>query len=400
MSWPDTTYPVVRLRHAMHLRRESPQPDDGIVTAFRDGQVTLRSLRRTEGFTEALQEIGYQRVHRGDLVIHAMDAFAGAVGVSERTGKCSPVCQVLAPGPATDARYVAYVLREASRSGYIQSLVRGIRERSTDFRWQQARDVLVPAPALVVQRRIADFLDRQSAQLALLSQRARELGQALEEAWSDRLEATMHSEVTRRLRHWGAQVQLGPFGSALKADEYVTGAVPLINPVHIHWRGLRPDAAVSILESRAESLSRWRLAPGEVVLARRGELGRSAAVQPEQEGYVCGTGSAIVRPGPALDPDFLVLYLLTRAARDHLFLASSGSTMPNLDTDALLDLHLPVLTRPQQAEAVRQTLSDRASVDAALQRVNALQTRLSEYRDALVADAVAGRLVLDSVAAA
>jgi len=65
-------------------RMERPvRPEDDVVTAFRDGQVTLRTNRRTEGFTNALQEHGYQGIRKGDLVIHAMDAFAGAIGVSD-----------------------------------------------------------------------------------------------------------------------------------------------------------------------------------------------------------------------------------------------------------------------------------------------------------------------------
>ena len=66
-------------------RAERPvRKEDEIVTCFRDGEVTLRSNRRTEGFTNALKEHGYQGIRKGDLVIHAMDAFAGAIGVSER----------------------------------------------------------------------------------------------------------------------------------------------------------------------------------------------------------------------------------------------------------------------------------------------------------------------------
>jgi type I restriction enzyme S subunit len=65
-------------------------PDDDVVTCFRDGIVTLRKNRRVRGFTESLKEIGYQGVRKGDLVIHAMDAFAGAIGVSDSDGKCTP----------------------------------------------------------------------------------------------------------------------------------------------------------------------------------------------------------------------------------------------------------------------------------------------------------------------
>src|ERR1700747_1544563 len=69
----------------------APRDSDEVVTCFRDGIVTLRKNRRVRGFTESIKEIGYQGIRKGDLVIHAMDAFAGAVGVSDSDGKGSPV---------------------------------------------------------------------------------------------------------------------------------------------------------------------------------------------------------------------------------------------------------------------------------------------------------------------
>ena len=82
----------------LFIRQERPtREDDEIITCFRDGQVTLRSNRKTEGFTNALKEHGYQGIIEGDLVIHAMDAFAGAIGVSDSAGKGSPVYSVYTP---------------------------------------------------------------------------------------------------------------------------------------------------------------------------------------------------------------------------------------------------------------------------------------------------------------
>src|SRR6266542_3260493 len=107
--------------------------EDEIVTCFRDGMVTLRRNRRLRGFTEATFELGYQGIRKGDLVIHAMDAFAGAIGVSDSDGKGTPVYAVCQPQVNVNAFYYASILREMSRSLWIQSLSRGIRERSTDF---------------------------------------------------------------------------------------------------------------------------------------------------------------------------------------------------------------------------------------------------------------------------
>jgi type I restriction enzyme S subunit len=100
--------------------KRPPEEGDKIVTAFRDGQVTLRERRREEGFTNALQEIGYQRVIAGDLVIHAMDAFAGAIGVSASDGKSTPVYSVCTSTGDADAHYFALLLRHMALSGSLQ----------------------------------------------------------------------------------------------------------------------------------------------------------------------------------------------------------------------------------------------------------------------------------------
>lgn len=95
----------------------------------------LRQRRRTDGFTEAIQETGYQGVEAGDLVIHAMDGFAGAIGVAQDSGKSSPVYSALTPRDPAVAlpEFYAYVLRNYAVSGLIRSFAQGIRERSTDF---------------------------------------------------------------------------------------------------------------------------------------------------------------------------------------------------------------------------------------------------------------------------
>ena len=132
---------------------------DEVVTAFRDGTVTLRKNRRVEGFTNSLLEIGYQGVKKGDLVIHAMDAFAGAIGVSDSDGKATPVYSVCQPILDVNCYYYGYLLKQMAYSGYIVSLARGIRERSTDFRYREFANLPLPFPPLSEQQAIANFLD-------------------------------------------------------------------------------------------------------------------------------------------------------------------------------------------------------------------------------------------------
>ena len=141
--------------------------EDQIVTCFRDGQVTLRANRRTEGFTNALKEHGYQGIRKGDLVIHAMDAFAGAIGISDSDGKATPVYSVCLPHnkQKIDVYFYAYYLRNLALSGFISSLAKGIRERSTDFRYADFAELLLPIPPYLEQQKISQFLDDKTAKI-------------------------------------------------------------------------------------------------------------------------------------------------------------------------------------------------------------------------------------------
>lgn len=134
-------------------------PDYEVVTCFRDGMVTLRKNRRITGFTESIKEIGYQGVSKGDLVIHAMDAFAGAIGVSDSEGKCSPVYSICKPQEYINPHYYAHIVRLMSKSNYILSLAKGIRERSTDFRFSTFGNLLLPVPPKEEQDKIVVFLN-------------------------------------------------------------------------------------------------------------------------------------------------------------------------------------------------------------------------------------------------
>ena len=141
--------------------------DDGIVTCFRDGEVTLRSNRRTDGFTNALKEHGYQGIRKGDLVIHQMDAFAGAIGVSDSEGKSTPVYSVCVPKEPDriSPHYYMYFMRSMALRGFILSLAKGIRERSTDFRYNDFAKLDLPLPPYDTQIKITEFIEYKTTQI-------------------------------------------------------------------------------------------------------------------------------------------------------------------------------------------------------------------------------------------
>lgn len=158
-----------KIKRAKNMFKKEQRPiqyDDEIVTCFRDGEVTLRKNRRTSGFTEATDYSHYQHICKGDLVIHQMDAFAGSSGVSDSDGMGTPVLSVCTPKiEGIDNYYYAHVLRIMGKNGFILSLYRGIRERSSDFRFDTFIKQWLPVPPIEEQYAIVSYITERVAKI-------------------------------------------------------------------------------------------------------------------------------------------------------------------------------------------------------------------------------------------
>ena len=157
------TRPLKRL--LVKLRRPVIE-GSGVVTAFRDGEVTLRSNRREEGFTFSDTETGYQGVAVGDLVFHGLDGFAGAVGISDSDGQSTPVYHVCRLRDDEDnLRFIAYLLRYLGHSGFLATQAPSVRQRAVDFRnWQTFGQIPLSLPDPEEQQRIVTELDEDAVE--------------------------------------------------------------------------------------------------------------------------------------------------------------------------------------------------------------------------------------------
>jgi type I restriction enzyme, S subunit len=176
-----------------------PQPKGGIVTVFRDGQVTLRENRRTEGFTNAILEVGYQSVRNGDLVIHSMDAFAGAIGVSDSDGKCTGEYVVCEPiFSDVNNFYYGLFLREMALAKYILAICPSVRERAPRFRFNTFKEVILPVPPIEEQNEIVAYIGKETRNIDIIRERVQRSIELLKEYRSALISAAVTGKIDVR----------------------------------------------------------------------------------------------------------------------------------------------------------------------------------------------------------
>ena len=141
------------------------------------------------------------------------------------------------------------------------------------------------------------------------------------------------------------ELRIGPFGSALHKNDYISGGHPLINPSHIIGSSIIPDADLTVSDDKYKSLEAYHLLPGDIVLGRRGEIGRCAVVQ--DKGFLCGTGSMILRPRAGVRSEYLQRVVSFPSFRQALERNAVGVTMKNLNAKIVgaADMCLPSINQ-------------------------------------------------------
>lgn len=171
-----------RAKNLFNKEQRPIEEGDDIVTCFRDGEVTLRKNRRTTGFTEANDYSHYQHICKGDLVIHQMDAFAGSSGVSDSDGMGTPVLSVCSSKvKGINHYYYAHILRLMGKNNFILSLYRGIRERSSDFRFETFAKQYLPVPPSSEQRDIVSYITEKTTKIDALAEKLQQEIESIKE---------------------------------------------------------------------------------------------------------------------------------------------------------------------------------------------------------------------------
>ena len=270
-------------------------------------------------------------------------------------------------------------------------------DHSTHKRYwiQQYSKIRVSVPPLSEQERIVsrieelfsqldagvETLKKTKAQLAVYRQAV------LKEAFSSEL-----SSKTVEIREIVDDIRIGPFGTMLHKSDYISGGVPVINPQHIKSGKILPSASVTVSEEKARDLSAYRLQTNDIIMGRRGEMGRSAAITDVENGWLCGTGSILFRLKPNFDAGFYAQILSSPDVVHYLEEHATGTTMKNLNEDIVQYIPVPFVTAEMQRDITVKMDCKMSVCDSIEQTVDIALQQAEAMRQSILKNAFEGRL--------
>ena len=398
---------TTRGKNILQLMKRPPEADDEVITCFRDGEVTLRRNRREEGFTFSDKEIGYQGIKKGDLVIHGMDGFAGAIGISDSDGKGSPVLVVCTT--KENARYLVYYLRTLAMQDVFLALATGIRERSCDLRWNKIANLLFPVPELNEQCNIADYLDRKCSQIDAIIARQQEVIEKLKayklsvitEAVTKGL--TPHAPMKDSGVEWIGEIpeqwSVVPLTKQLKSivdyrgktPEKVDTGVFLVTAKNI--KNGKIDYEISTeyvkVEDYEEIMHRGIPQIGDVLFTTEAPLGQVANV--DRTDIALAQRIIKFSTNEHLNSYYLKYWIMSIGFQNFLMALSTGSTALGIKASKLFMLPITLPSIKEQQQIVTYLDNKCVSTEAAIMKKSSLIDSLIAYKKSLIYEVVTGK---------
>ena len=332
-------------------------------------------------------------VPRGTVIVVTRVGLGKVAQLTEDTCFSQDIQALLAKetAPAYSSRFLMYQLlfkmQTVKYSGR-GTTISGITKK-------QLADVSLYFPPLPEQQRIVarieelfsqldagvETLKKTKAQLAVYRQAV------LKEAFSSEL-----SCKTVEIREIVDDIRIGPFGTMLHKSDYISGGVPVINPQHIKSGKILPSASVTVSEEKARDLSAYRLQTNDIIMGRRGEMGRAAAITDVENGWLCGTGSILFRLKPNFDAGFYAQILSSPDVVHYLEEHATGTTMKNLNEDIVQYIPVPFVTAEMQRDITMKMDCKMSVCDSIEQTVDTALQQAEAMRQSILKQAFKGEL--------
>lgn len=410
------SWQVLKVKYLFKQEKREVRPEDEIVTCFRDGQVTLRKNRRTEGFTNSMKEIGYQGVRKGDLVIHNMDAFAGAIGVSDSDGKGTPVYACCTPKrDDINQYYYCYLLRYLARNGFILSLAKGIRERSTDFRFNDFKELYLPVPSREEQDAIVSYIDLHSTKIdeAIAQQ------QKMIDLLNERKQIIINNAVTKGLNpdapmkdsgvdwigeipeHWEikklkhvcqafGRIGFRGYSTTDLVDEG-EGCITL-SPSNMRDGQMQYEKCTYLSWEKYEESPEIKIFNGDILFVKTGSTYGKSSLVDNLPLEATINPQLLVFKNFTCNNRFLAHVLQTTTIKTQVEVSVIGGTIPTISQQKILNYVFPYPTEDEQEAIVAYIENKSTPINAAIKASERQISLLQERKQIIINDVVTGKV--------
>ncbi|WP_236716009.1 restriction endonuclease subunit S [Leptospira interrogans] len=243
-------------------------------------------------------------------------------------------------------------------------------------------NIFIPVLNLSDQIHIAHILSQAEALIAQRKESIRLLDELVKSKFLE-----MFGDPVKNEKGWEvkkideiAEVRIGPFGSLLHAKDYIENGIPLINPSHMIDGNVVVDCSQTITVDKFQMLSAYHLKLNDIVVARRGEIGRCAIVKSNKK-QLCGTGSMFLRVKNDYVPLLLQYQIYNTSIKELLVSKSKGVTMKNLNSTTLGEtfvINPPINIQNQFVKFIKSTEVQRELYEKSLHQYELLYASLSQ----------------------
>lgn len=403
---------IARGKNILKLMKRSPDTDDEVITCFRDGEVTLRKNRREEGFTFSDKEIGYQGIKKGDLVIHGMDGFAGAIGISNSDGKGSPVLVVCTT--KENSRYLMYYLRTLAMQDVFLALATGIRERSCDLHWNKIADLLFPVPEINEQYCIADYLDRKCSQIDDIIAKQQKIIEKLKEyklsLITEAVTKGLNPDVPMKdsgiewigkiPEHWNI-IKLARIINSTQNGLTRRNLDKSDGQIVLKLKNISANGEISYeyqnrIELTEKELNTYSLSDGDFLFVRvngsKSLVGKCAVFHSIGETVAYNDHIIRVKISNYCIERFLLYYLLSSSGKTEIDLhTSTAAGQYTISGEGLRDVYLTLPLKDEQKQIVNYLDNKCEQIDFTIIKKQKLIEKLTDYKKSLIYEVVTGK---------